>query len=359
MIKINTNLDLYRTLFTMRSFKRIVLGILVLCSITGLVSCDKNKASSANETSAQGFEIDKEYDRGAVTIHVKANREQITTADELTLQLEAIADADYEVEFPKPGDKLEELKIIDHDESMPTLTKDGKVLHSQSYQLEPFLAGDYKIPPMKITFWKKEKKEPEKQEFESEPFTIHVISVLPEKSGEARIKDLVPPMLIPGWDKKWFWITAVGIGILAICSAGGLLYRRYRNDEIQTEMSKLPAHEIAFQQLDKLLADRLIEQGQIKEFYIRISDILRHYIENRFSLNAPERTTEEFLMELRQSNVLTDSHKRLLKEFLSQCDLVKFAKFLPESDETHKTVDVSKQFIEETKITEKEETAQL
>jgi hypothetical protein len=355
MINENKKTSFYGMFFTTRSFKRAVAGLLMLCSIVSIVSCDKNETPSSN---GKEFAIDKKYERGPMIIHVKANKEQITTADELTLQLEAVADAGYEVEFPKPGEKLEDFKIVDHDEPMPTLTKDGKVLHSQSYQLEPFLAGDYKIPPMKITFWKKNEKEPQKHEFESEAFTIHVTSILTGKSGEAKIKDLVPPMLIPGWDQKWFWFTAAGIGIIAACSAGGLFYRRCHRPETLEEIVKLPAHELAFQQLDNLLADQLIEKGQIKEFYIRISDILRRYIENRFSLCAPERTTEEFLLELRQSSLLADSHKRLLKEFLNQCDLVKFAKFLPAVDETHKTVDVSKQFIEETKLTEKEETAQ-
>jgi hypothetical protein len=336
-------------------FPKAMIFTVAFCLTFGLVSCDKNKTGSAAE---KKFEIEKKYDRGPVTLNVAVGKEQITTADQLTLQLEVTADADYDVEFAKPGEKLEEFKVVDHDEPMPTLTRDGKVLHVQAYRLEPFLAGEYKIPPMKITFWKKSDKQPPKQELESEAITIRVTSLLSEKSGEAKIKDLVPPMGIPGWDRQWLWIVAAGIGIVALGSAGVWIYRRYRNGEIIAQAIKLPAHEIAYRQIDQLLADSLIEKGQIKDFYFRISDILRRYIENRFTLRAPERTTEEFLFELRQSSVLADSHKRLLKDFLSQCDLVKFAKFLPATDEAQKTVEVSRHFIDETKLVEKEETAQ-
>lgn len=347
---------LRRTFFTTRSLKRSALGVWMLCSILSLASCDKSETASSN---ASAFAIDKKYERGPVTLHLKVAREHITTAEDLTLKLEALADAGYEVEFPAPGEKLEDFKIVDHEEPLPALTREGKVLHSQSYQLEPFLAGEYKIPLLKIAFWKKTEKEPQKHDIETETLTIRVSSILTDSSAQPKIKDLVPPMLIPGWDRKWFWFTAAGVAILAACSAGGLLYRRYRRDEMISPVVSLPAHELALQQLDTLLADRLIEDGYTKEFYIRLSDILRHYIENRFSLCAPERTTEEFLLELRQSGVLADSHKRLLKEFLVRCDLVKFAKFLPAADETHQAVAVTREFIDETKLIEKEETAPL
>jgi hypothetical protein len=100
------------------------------------------------------------------------------------------------------------------------------------------------------------------------------------------------------------------------------------------------------------LAENLLTKGEIKFFHLRISDILRRYIENRFGLKAPERTTEEFLVELSQSettaNVLLRSHKNLLTDFLTQCDLVKFAKHEPSITECEKTVFICQEFIEKT-----------
>ena len=83
-------------------------------------------------------------------------------------------------------------------------------------------------------------------------------------------------------------------------------------------------------------------------FYQRISGILRHYIENRFGLHAPEQTTEEFLTGLEAGYDFSGEHKLLLKTFLNHCDLVKFAEFQPNTEDIQKTFDSCKAFIRAT-----------
>jgi len=87
---------------------------------------------------------------------------------------------------------------------------------------------------------------------------------------------------------------------------------------------------------------------------------LRHYIEDRFGLLAPERTTDEFLIEMAHTNKLDDTHKELVREFLERCDMVKYAKYGPSVLEIKETYDAAKHFIEETKecAEEKEVVAQ-
>jgi hypothetical protein len=104
--------------------------------------------------------------------------------------------------------------------------------------------------------------------------------------------------------------------------------------------------------LKALVEENLVEAGKIKEFYERISSILRHYIEHRFDLRAPERTTEEFLAELKYTEVLSVSDKESLEEFLTHCDLVKFAKHSPATEQIQQTFDLVKDFIEKTKSDE-------
>lgn len=110
-----------------------------------------------------------------------------------------------------------------------------------------------------------------------------------------------------------------------------------------------PAHEIAYEQLEKLKAKDLIRQGKVKEFYSEVSDIIRHYLENRFLLKAPEMTTEEFLFYVRDYSLLVSGHKTLLKEFLLACDLVKFAKYLPPFEEMDAIFVSAKKLVDETK----------
>lgn len=79
-----------------------------------------------------------------------------------------------------------------------------------------------------------------------------------------------------------------------------------------------------------------------------VSDVLRGYVEDRFELRAPERTTEEFMEELRSSMKLHAAHKSLLEDFLSRCDLVKFARFEPTISELQALLDSALRFIDET-----------
>ncbi|MDP3042703.1 MAG: hypothetical protein Q8N62_08305 [Candidatus Omnitrophota bacterium] len=109
------------------------------------------------------------------------------------------------------------------------------------------------------------------------------------------------------------------------------------------------ADELAYEQLEKLKAKDLIRQGKIKEYYSEVSDIIRHYLENRFLLKAPEMTTEEFLFYVRDYSQLLSGHKTLLKEFLLACDLVKFAKYLPPIEEMNAIFVSAKKLVDETK----------
>ena len=77
---------------------------------------------------------------------------------------------------------------------------------------------------------------------------------------------------------------------------------------------------------------------QPERFCTVVSEILRTYLEERFGLRAPERTTEEFLAELQTSGSLDLRHKQVLADFLTRCDLVKFAQAnpgRPELEELH------------------------
>ncbi len=141
--------------------------------------------------------------------------------------------------------------------------------------------------------------------------------------------------------------------MVVLAAAAGLwLYLRRKRIKELVRIFK-PAHELAYERLRALVKEDLVGAAKIKEFYERISDILRHYIEHRFSLRAPERTTEEFLAELASTEILPDTEKQRLGEFLKHCDLVKFAKHNPTTQQIQETFDLVKDFIEKTKSDER------
>ena len=109
-----------------------------------------------------------------------------------------------------------------------------------------------------------------------------------------------------------------------------------------------PPHEIAAAELERLRGRRLVEEGAFKEYYSALSDIVRRYLEGRFTLRAPEMTTEEFLLATARDGRLMPAHRRLLGEFMTESDLVKFARHLPTIADSERAWAAARRFVDET-----------
>jgi hypothetical protein len=295
--------------------------------------------------------IEKKYERGPFTFFVKADKEEMTIAEKLHLSLEAIvSDKEveaYDIEFPAFGEKLLEFGIVDVKSPLPRLTGDGKLVYQKSCELEPFLSGEYKIPSFKISYWKKgEKAQGNVHELETEELTVKVNSILPEKLAELAIKDVTEPVQPPA-PFPYGWMLAGAVVLLLAGGVAGYFFW-WKKRKRAAPLMKVPAHELAYAALEKLLADKLIEKGEIKLFYIRLSDIFRHYIEYRFGLHAPEQTTEEFLATAQTTALFLAEQKTQLKQFLVHCDMVKFAELQPTNQDIQQTFDICRNFIQAT-----------
>src|SRR6185295_3317925 len=112
-----------------------------------------------------------------------------------------------------------------------------------------------------------------------------------------------------------------------------------------------PPHEIAYGEMQRLLSSGLLEKGRLKEFYIELAEIMKRYLEVRFGVDTFERTTWEILEALRLARMpvrgLTST-----SEFFGACDLVKFARHAPPSEETRATVERAYRLIDETRAPE-------
>jgi hypothetical protein len=140
------------------------------------------------------------------------------------------------------------------------------------------------------------------------------------------LRDIKPPIEIPtGWE--WLWWMLGALALIAILTGLALFIFR-RRKQVNTP-PPIPAHIRARQKLD----DALKLLSQPKPFVTAVSDTLRGYLEERFSFHAPERTTEEFLHELKATQLLAAGQKESLSHFLQSCDLVKFAKYEPTEEE--------------------------
>ena len=287
----------------------------------------------------------RSYESGTVTATIEVSAGHITVADQLELAVEVIAGEQQRVVFPDVEDKLGEFLVADTRVTDPKLLDGGRVARRRTYLLEPFLPGEYEIPELTISFSDEGAEEDSQQNIKTDPIGIEVRSLLPDSEEEPDIKEAAGPVEMPGLDAWVYWL--VGAAVLLLAAGGYFLWRR-RRAKAQVEEAAPPPHELAYRKLDALLAENLIDRGLEKLFYVRLSNILRHYIENRFGLRAPESTTEEFLIALRGSEALERRQKDLLQRFLEHCDLVKFAKLKPSVDEIDGAVSACREFIKET-----------
>ncbi len=315
----------------------ICMGLLLIFG-----GCKKSPTGGAKEGQ---FEVDKVYERGPATVHVRLDKTKLSIADTLLLQFEATLRPGYKIEMPKVDKVLENFGIVDWDNLGERLDAKNDVVTTCQYRLEPFLSGKYEIPA--FTFEFRDVNDPNAgHELTSEPIAVEVTSLLGDERAKLVIEDIEGVVEMPRPGRRWWlWIPAVLV-VIAV-PAGWLLLRRRRARQVVRIFKS--AHELAYLRLRALVASKLVEQGRIKEFYEEISGILRHYIEDRFDLRAPERTTEEFLAELRFAEVLAPSDKQVLEEFLTHCDLVKFARHEPTTEQIQRTFDLVKDFIERTK----------
>ena len=159
--------------------------------------------------------------------------------------------------------------------------------------------------------------------------------------GTNDLRDIKPPVVIPsGW--AWVWWTLAALAVAALLFWA---WRRWQKKRaLEPAVPVIPPHVRAKQKLEEALA--II--GQPKPFCILVSDTVRIYLEERFNFRAPERTTEEFLYELKGTELLAPGQKDSLGEFLTRCDLVKFAKYEPGEPELRDMHGSAVRLVEET-----------
>ncbi|HQM22305.1 MAG TPA: hypothetical protein PK572_01585 [Kiritimatiellia bacterium] len=179
------------------------------------------------------------------------------------------------------------------------------------------------------------------------PFlTLEVISAL--KPGEQEIRPAKGGLADwPAPRSRWaLW----GLLALAIAAAGLWALRAF----LRTPRTFLhfppptPPHEVALAALAALRAKDWIAARRFEPFYVELSGIVRHYLEGRFGLRAPERTTEEFIREAAAARQLAADHRELVADFLTQSDLVKFARHAPDESAMRGALESAERLVHET-----------
>jgi hypothetical protein len=286
--------------------------------------------------------------RASVEAAAHVDKNETTIGDKIKLGIRVKFTGDISIQFPEFNQQLGVFTVKETNVAEGTKSEEGGYSTvERSYVLSSYEIGSQTIPPLKIKYKGKQGD----GEVVTNEIPVDIKGVLKEGEISGDIKDILSPVDVPISFKRLIpWVCA-GFGVFSL---SGIIYwlirKRKRGQERQGQkFTKRAPHEVAYELLERLSKEDLIAKGLIKEYYYRITDILRHYIEGRFGLLAPERTTEEFLIEMAHANTLENIHKLLIQDFLERCDMVKYAKYGPSKMEIEEAYDAAKRLIDETR----------
>ena len=144
----------------------------------------------------------------------------------------------------------------------------------------------------------------------------------------------------------WLWWVAAGLVVVGLVAF--VIWRRAkaRKGVVVTPEMIAEAQEDALAELEKLRG--MISVKNSRPYAIAVSGVVRRYIERRFGIRAPKRSTEEFLIEAKGSALLDERHQRNLGHFLGCCDFLKFAKATAEVPELNELHEAAVRFVKDT-----------
>lgn len=253
-----------------------------------------------------------------------------------------------EVEGPKGlavpsldlGDALKGVDIATESPESTPLDDDRERVRI-AFTLDASEAGQFTIPGRTLDLGNGQK-----AELPALTLSVHE----PTEAETAQVQQFIdigdPALVAPPQPRVWLY-AGLGIALLAALAFGVWYWQKHRKVETWTPPALKP-WQVANNRLDELASRRLPQQGRFEPFYVDSSAILRYYIEDRFHLHAPERTTPEFLEEAGRAGVLSETQQGFLEKFLRHCDRVKFARYEPGFEEMETSYAAVRGFVLET-----------
>jgi len=162
-----------------------------------------------------------------------------------------------------------------------------------------------------------------------------ILSVLPLTEPFHEIAGPVDYSLLPRW-------IVFAISFLALTLIGLAIWWWMKRPK-RAVPPKLP-RDRALEALARIAEQ--IEKINPYQFSIQLSDILRSYVNEQYGLPVTRQTSVEFLERVARNPQFSTDERVLLEDFLTRCDLIKFARYHATSVDSSLLLDEATRFVE-------------
>ncbi|MCM1371612.1 MAG: hypothetical protein NC113_00650 [Bacteroides sp.] len=285
-----------------------------------------------------------------VTVNARLDSVQFYVGQQDGLELSVTMPVGKTLQLPpfrKGMEIISDVEIVDVDVPDTVSINDGKQLQiTQRYVITAWDSSFYYLPPLQV------KVDTAVYETKSLAFKVYTLDV-----DTLNADVFFPPRDIQQLPFSWDdWkeicyaslLIPVLIGIIVLLhyliKRGKPIFRLVRRKK------KLPAHQVAISEIERIKEQRTWAKEDSKEYYTLLTDTLRTYIQERYGFSAMEMTSTEIIERL-----IRDTDQKSideLREIFRTADLVKFAKWTTQINENDANLMAALQYVNETKVEE-------
>lgn len=274
---------------------------------------------------------------------VEADTNRIMIGEQIRLELKGRFPEEAKINWPFMADSLAGFEIVKKGSLEEEMSSGQKTL-SQEIWVTSFDTGYSFIPSLNLQVGD--------QILESQAIGILVSIPEVEEAGDYYdIKEPIDPPL------NWPLILGMAALLLALAVLVFWVVRRLqkrRHREILPPEHAVSPYEWARLQIEQLREEQLWQQGKVKEYYSRVTDIMRRYIERQMGHPAMESTAYEvveIIRSLKPSTQLMEQCEKLMEMSIG----VKYAKQTPTEADHRQALAILEDFLEEYKPKEEKE----
>lgn len=276
----------------------------------------------------------------------------IMIGDQIHFRMKVLAKPGARVNFPVLKDTLAKgIEIVSGPVRDSVEERDGRMLIEESYVITSFDTGVYVLPSVPIQVLR----EDFNNVLRTDPIQLIVNTYVVDL--QKGYNDIVMPKSAPWtFGEILPYVLWVLLGLAIVALIVWIVRKRKRHEPIFANVKPaIPPYELAIQALEEIKKEKLWQSGKTKEYYTRLTDAIRAYLNGELGISAMEQTSFETLRDLEKNKNVTKEQREKLAMMFETADFVKFAKAEPLPNENESNLNIAYGFVNETNETIREQ----